>query len=141
MAIEELQNFKLDKNHTFLVNSVDDLDRLANVPDAYSQPETKPFEAQVSQVHVSCYIPIGCADKRSAGAIYSVCYLLIAESKHHTVTFEKCAFLMCVVHMNGSSQHCLELLKLGFIFHAKFLCLVVSSCSKRPLFRSLNPTI
>lgn len=45
--MQHLNKHKLDKNHVLTVNQLDDVDRLAQVPETYEPPELKPFDAQV----------------------------------------------------------------------------------------------
>lgn len=46
-SVQHLNKHKLDKNHVLTVNQLDDVDRLAQVPETYEPPELKPFDAQV----------------------------------------------------------------------------------------------
>lgn len=47
-AREQTQGYRLDKNHVFAVNMFDDFEKYAKVPDAYSEPDAKTFQAAVS---------------------------------------------------------------------------------------------
>ena len=44
-AQQALDGYQLDKNHKFAAILFNDFDRLKNVPDAYTEPEPRPFQA------------------------------------------------------------------------------------------------
>ena len=46
-AQQLLNNYVLDKRHTFVVTMFDDFEKYARVPLEYEAPEPKPFEATV----------------------------------------------------------------------------------------------
>ena len=46
----QTNNYKLDKNHTFVVNMFDDFERYSKVPDEYTPPPPKLFEPEVPYV-------------------------------------------------------------------------------------------
>lgn len=46
-AVREMDNHTFDKSHTLRVYRIDELDRLASVPEEYTQPEKAQFDEQV----------------------------------------------------------------------------------------------
>ncbi len=44
--------YRLDKGHTFQVNSYEDFNKYVNVPDTYTPPEVKPFETKVKFLEI-----------------------------------------------------------------------------------------
>lgn len=46
-AIQEMHGFQFDKAHKLNVYSIDELDRLAKVPEDYQAPERATFDEQV----------------------------------------------------------------------------------------------
>ena len=53
-AVREMDNHTFDKSHTLRVYRIDELDRLATVPEDYTQPERAQFDEKVRAVRASC---------------------------------------------------------------------------------------
>lgn len=54
-ALREMDNHRLDKLHLVRCYRVDDLDRLRNVPEEYTQPDKSTFDEEVRHITESLF--------------------------------------------------------------------------------------